>query len=109
MADRIGVINHGELILVEDKDELMRKLGRKQLTLHLQQPLAEVPAQLAGYALELGNGGADLTYTYDAQGERSGIVALLGELQAAGIAFKDLQTEQSSLEDIFVSLVSARA
>ena len=109
MADRIGVIRKGELILVEDKAELMRKLGRKQLTLHLQQPLREVPAALAGYALELGNGGADLTYTYDAQGERSGIVALLGELQAAGIAFKDLQTEQSSLEDIFVSLVSARA
>ena len=109
MADRIGVIRKGELILVEDKAELMRKLGRKQLTLHLQQPLREVPAALAGYALELTNGGADLTYTYDAQGERSGIVALLGELQAAGIAFKDLQTEQSSLEDIFVSLVSARA
>ena len=109
MADRIGVIRKGELILVEDKAELMRKLGRKQLTLHLQQPLREVPAALAGYALELSNGGADLTYTYDAQGERSGIVALLGELQAAGIAFKDLQTEQSSLEDIFVSLVSARA
>ncbi|MEO7008064.1 MAG: ABC transporter ATP-binding protein, partial [Caldimonas sp.] len=105
MADRIGVISKGELILVEDKAELMRKLGRKQLTLQLQQPLQQVPAALAGYALALSEGGAELTYTYDTQGGRVGITALLQDLAGAGIAFKDLQTTQSSLEDIFVSLV----
>jgi ABC-2 type transport system ATP-binding protein len=105
MADRIGVISKGELILVEDKAELMRKLGRKQLTLQLQQPLQQVPATLAGYDLALSEGGAELTYTYDTQGGRVGITALLQDLAGAGIAFKDLQTTQSSLEDIFVSLV----
>ncbi|MGH8797713.1 MAG: ABC transporter ATP-binding protein [Caldimonas sp.] len=105
MADRIGVISKGELILVEDKAELMRKLGRKQLTLQLQQPLPQVPAALAGYELALSSGGAELTYTYDTQGGRIGITALLKDLADAGIAFKDLQTTQSSLEDIFVSLV----
>jgi ABC-2 type transport system ATP-binding protein len=105
MADRIGVISKGELILVEDKAELMRKLGRKQLTLQLQQPLQQVPATLAGYDLALSEGGAELTYTYDTQGGRVGITALLQDLAGAGIAFKDLQTTQSSLEDIFGSLV----
>jgi len=105
MADRIGVISKGEIILVEDKVELMRKLGKKQLTLQLAQPLAAVPAVLAPLALELGAGGSELTYTYDARHEHSGIAALLQELDRAGIAFKDLKTSQSSLEDIFVSLV----
>jgi ABC-2 type transport system ATP-binding protein len=106
MADRIGVINRGELILVEDKRELMRKLGQKQLTLHLHKPLAVVPAELAPHRLALANGGRDLIYTYDTQGERTGITALLGDLNRAGIRFRDLETTQSSLEDIFVGLVS---
>ena len=109
MADRIGVINKGELILVEDKAALMHKLGRKQLTLHLQQPLQQLPPELAGYPLELAKGGLELTYTYDAQAERIGIVDLLSRLGDAGVAFKDLHTTQSSLEDIFVSLVSDRS
>jgi ABC-2 type transport system ATP-binding protein len=105
MADRIGVINKGEIILVEDKTELMRKLGRKQLTLQLAHPLERVPPALAAHPLALSGGGSELIYTYDAKGEHSGIAALLQDLDAAGIAFKDLQTSQSSLEDIFVSLV----
>ncbi len=105
MADRIGVISKGELILVEDKAELMRKLGKKQLTLQLQHPVQRLPAELSAYALELSKDGNDLTYTYDAQGARSGIVELLKALSDAGIPFKDLHTTQSSLEDIFVSLV----
>jgi ABC-2 type transport system ATP-binding protein len=105
MADRIGVINGGEIILVEDKAELMRKLGRKQLTLHLQRKLDAVPDTLAAYQLALGAGGMELTYSYDTQGERTGITALLDELGHAGIGFKDLHTTQSSLEDIFVGLV----
>jgi ABC-2 type transport system ATP-binding protein len=105
MADRIGVISKGEIILVEDKAELMRKLGKKQLTLELAQPLSEVPAALGGRALELSKGGNALTYTYDARSDHSGITELLQALEAEGIAFKDLQTEQSSLEDIFISLV----
>ncbi len=105
MADRIGVISKGEIILVEDKAELMRKLGRKQLMLQLAQPLDSVPVELAALPLELSGGGNELTYTYDAQNEHSGIAALLEDLDRAGIAFKDLQTRQSSLEDIFVSLV----
>ena len=105
MADRIGVIRKGELILVEDKAELMRKLGRKQLTLQLQRPLARVPAELGAYSLELSKEGTELTFTYEAQGGRSGIVALLKDLGDAGIHFKDLHTTQSSLEDIFVTLV----
>ncbi|MEO7339101.1 MAG: ABC transporter ATP-binding protein [Caldimonas sp.] len=108
MADRIGVISKGELILVEDKAELMRKLGRKQLTLQLQQPLTALPPALQGHALELSKDGSELTYTYDAQGERIGIVDLLDDLGKAGIPFKDLRTQQSSLEDIFVSLVKDR-
>src|SRR5262249_42700748 len=105
MADRIGVINHGELIVVEQKAELMRKLGKKQLTLHLQEPLAAAPDGLNGYDLALANDGADLVYTFDAQAEHTGIAELLRELSRRGIDFKDLQTEQSSLEEIFVSLV----
>ncbi|MBK7617570.1 MAG: ABC transporter ATP-binding protein [Burkholderiales bacterium] len=107
MADRIGVIRKGEIILVEDKTELMRKLGRKQLALQLAQPLAQIPPGLQAYALALSADGHALTYTYDAQAEQLGIAQLLQDLNAAGIAFKDLQTTQSSLEDIFVSLVRA--
>jgi ABC-2 type transport system ATP-binding protein len=105
MADRIGVISKGELILVEDKHELMRKLGRKQLALQLQHPVHEVPAVLAKYGLELSKDGTELVYTYSGEGGRIGIADLLKDLGAAGIGFKDLQTTQSSLEDIFVDLV----
>jgi len=105
MADRIGVINHGELILVEEKHELMRKLGKKQLTLQLHDRIEEIPGTLSPYKLERINGGNELVYTYDTQGERTGITALLRDLNAAGIRFKDLQTTQSSLEEIFVNLV----
>jgi len=108
MADRIGVINKGQLILVENKAELMRKLGRKQLTLELTEPIAAVPAALAGYHLVLAAGGNELIYTYDTQGERTDITALLDDLKRAGIRFKDLHTTQTSLEDIFVDLVSER-
>jgi ABC-2 type transport system ATP-binding protein len=106
MADRIGVINKGEIILVEEKRELMRKLGRKQLTLHLEQPLERIPAALAGHRLELK--GADLIYTYDEKSDRAAITLLLGDLAASGIRFKDLQTTQTSLEDIFVTLLEER-
>ena len=105
MADRIGVISKGEIILVENKVELMRKLGKKQLTLQLAQPLQLMPSALSAHSLELASGGNELTYTYDARNEHSGIAALLQDLDTAGIHFKDLQTSQSSLEDIFVSLV----
>ena len=105
MADRVGVINHGRLILVEDKVELMRKLGSKQLTIHLQRKLDAVPEALAPYRLTLHPDGSALIYNYDTQGERTGITALLQELQKAGIRFRDLDTSQSSLEDIFVDLV----
>jgi ABC-2 type transport system ATP-binding protein len=108
MADRIGVINHGEIILVEDKAELMRKLGRKQLVLHLHGKLAAVPPELAAHRLTLGADGGELIYTYDTRGERTGITALLKDLNQAGIRFRDLHTVQSSLEDIFVGLVSQR-
>ncbi|MGH8441858.1 MAG: ABC transporter ATP-binding protein [Nevskiaceae bacterium] len=107
MADRIGVIHHGELILVEDKSALMRKLGKKQLTLNLQEPMAALPAGLDGWSLSLKAGGHELEYTFDAQEEQR-IPALLRKLGELGIAYKDLNTQQSSLEDIFVSLVSAR-
>jgi ABC-2 type transport system ATP-binding protein len=109
MADRIGVISKGELILVEEKAALMRKLGKKQLTLHLQEPLKAVPAGLNGYQLDLANDGADLVYSFDAQAENTGIAELLRELSKRGVDFKDLQTEQSSLEEIFVSLVRGQA
>ena len=105
MADRIGVINKGEIILVEQKAELMRKLGKKQLTLQLDARLKAVPAALAGYDLLLSSDGNELTYTYDTQGEHGGITSLLADLGAAGIRFRDLHTTESSLEDIFVGLV----
>ena len=108
MADRVGVINKGEIILVEDKDDLMRKLGSKQLTLQLADPLDEVPAALAGYGLELASDGADLVYTYDSQTGRMEIADLLADLSAAGVRFRDLQTKESSLEEIFVDLVKDR-
>jgi ABC-2 type transport system ATP-binding protein len=107
MADRVGVINKGEIILVEDKAKLMQKLGSKQLKLHLQSRIEAIPAALAAYNLELSNGGCELTYSYDTKGERTGITSLLGDLRTAGIRFSDLDTTQSSLEDIFVSLVRA--
>jgi ABC-2 type transport system ATP-binding protein len=110
MADRIGVIHKGEIILVEDKVELMRKLGKKQLTLHLEPALERIPPALAAYNLELAGKGADLIYTYDdAQRDRSGIASLLKTLADAGIRFKDLNTTQSSLEEIFVTLVRERS
>jgi ABC-2 type transport system ATP-binding protein len=108
MADRIGVISKGEIILVDDKVELMRKLGKKQMTLHLQHSLGAIPSSLAGYQLELAKDGNDLTYTYEGGGEPTGIASLLDALDAAGVRFKDLQTSESSLEDIFVSLVHDR-
>jgi ABC-2 type transport system ATP-binding protein len=105
MADRIGVMSKGELILVEDKHVLMRKLGKKQLTLQLQAPLAEIPAAMAGLALELIDEGHALVYTFDTQNEETGIAGLLAQLAEQGITFKDLHSSESSLEDIFVSLV----
>ena len=105
MADRIGVINNGEIILVEEKAELMRKLGQKRLTLQLHERLDEVPGQLADYRLDLAEEGSELVYTYDTQTERTGITTLLADLSKAGIKFNDLQTRQSSLEEIFVDLV----
>jgi ABC-2 type transport system ATP-binding protein len=105
MADRIGVISGGEIMLVEEKTELMRKLGKKQLTLQLESPLAQVPVSLTGYGLDVAKGGAELIYTYEGEGGRTDIIALLKALDDAGIRFKDLHTTQSSLEDIFVSLL----
>jgi ABC-2 type transport system ATP-binding protein len=109
MADRVGVISRGELIVVEETASLMRKLGKKQLTLHLQSPLEAIPAGLASWALALKNGGCELEYTFDAREEHTGIPALLKRLDELGIGFRDLHTEQSSLEEIFVSLVRERA
>jgi ABC-2 type transport system ATP-binding protein len=109
MADRIGVINHGELIVVEEKTALMRKLGKRQLTLQLQAPLRQVPPELSDAPLELSEDGEALTFTFDAQGEHTGIAELLRRLNAHGIDFKDLQTKESSLEEIFVTLVRRRA
>ena len=108
MADRIGVINRGEIVLVEEKTELMRKLGRKQLTLHLEHALERVPEALAVFNLQLADNGSELIYTYDERSDRRGITALLQALPAAGIRFRDLHTTQSSLEDIFVTLVQDR-
>ena len=105
MADRVGVINHGEIILVKETASLMRELGKKQLFLMLNEPLEEVPAGLSEFGLELGDGGTELVYTYDSQRERTGITTLLGELEKQGISFHDLNTSQSSLEEIFVDLV----
>jgi ABC-2 type transport system ATP-binding protein len=108
MADRIGVIRNGEIILVEDKAALMQKLGKKQLTLHLQHPLAEIPAALAGQALALSADGNELVYTFDAQGQQTGIAGLFRQLGEHGIDFKDLRSSESSLEDIFVDLVGVQ-
>ncbi len=108
MADRIGVINRGEIILVEETRTLMRKLGRKQLTLHLQAPLAEIPPALAARKLELSADGAQLIYTFDTQSDSTGIASLLRQLNEHGIDFKDLHTEESSLEEIFVSLLKRK-
>lgn len=109
MADRIGVINKGELILVEEKAALMNKLGRKQLTLQLQEPLETIPASLQSYSLDLSDNGHQLVYSFDTRDENTGIDVLLRRLGEAGIEFKDLKTSQSSLEDIFVDLVKERA
>jgi len=108
MADRIGVINKGEIVLVERKAELMQKLGRKRLTLQLNEPLARIPEALARYRLELRQDATEITYDYDTVRDETGITSLLDALDAAGISFRDLRTTQSSLEDIFVSLVSER-
>jgi ABC-2 type transport system ATP-binding protein len=105
MADRVGVINKGELIVVEEKAELMRKLGRKQMTLELREPLGAIPPALAAYGLALAAGGKELIYTYDTRAEHTGITALLDDIRHAGIKFSDLRTTQRSLEDIFVGLV----
>ena len=105
MADRIGVIHRGEIILVDDKSELMRKLGKKQLVLQLQHALQHIPSELSKYGLEISSDGCELKYTYDTQSERIGIDALLKDLGDAGILFRDLRTTESSLEEIFVSLV----
>ncbi len=108
MADRIGVINKGEIVIVEEKAELIRKLGQKQLTLELQKKLDAIPPGLNGHRLALAAGGHKLIYTYDTQSERTGITTLLNDLAAAGILFKDLSTQQNSLEDIFVGLISQK-
>ena len=108
MADRIGVINNGELILVEDKAALMHKLGKKQIKLELDGSLEAIPGELEKYDLDLGSGGSELTYTYDPHSKRTGIAGLLKALNQAGIAFRDLSTTQSSLEEIFVSLVKKK-
>jgi len=108
MADRIGVIRKGEIILVEDKTVLMEKLGKKQLTLHLQHPLSSIPGALAAQPLTLNADGKELVYTFDAQSEQTGIADLLRQLDEHGVGFKDLQSSQSSLEEIFVSLVRSQ-
>jgi len=108
MADRIGVISHGEIILVDEKAELMRKLGRKQMTLQLQDTLAGIPARLSAYNLQLASNGGELIYTYDEHNDRGGIATLLKDLGEAGIRFRDLHTTQSSLEDIFVTLLKEK-
>jgi ABC-2 type transport system ATP-binding protein len=105
MADRVGVISRGELILVEEKAELMKKLGRKQLTLNLQEPLAAIPPELGDWGLELADEGHSLVYSFDVNAERTGVPSLMRRLADLGVAFKDLNTSQSSLEEIFVSLV----
>lgn len=109
MADRVGVINKGKLVVVEETATLMRKLGKKQLRLQLLEPITTLPASLSGYRLELDDSGDELVYTYDTQGERTGITALLRDLAAAGIGFRDLDTRQDSLEQIFLGLVKDAA
>jgi ABC-2 type transport system ATP-binding protein len=108
MAERIGVMSKGELVVVEEKATLMKKLGKKELTLHLLEPMTAVPPELAPWKLQIKNGGSELQYTFRAQEERTGIPALLRRLGELGIGFKDLNTRQSSLEDIFIDLVSER-
>ena len=108
MADCIGIINKGAIVLIEDKASLMQKLGKKQLKLHLQNRIEVIPPELSAYKLELSNQGCELIYNYDTKGERTGITSLLSDLRSAGIKFSDLETTQTSLEDIFVSLVRAR-
>ncbi len=109
MADRVGVINHGEIVLVEEKNRLMKKLGKKQLAVHLRAPLEALPAALGDRPLELIEDGYTLVYSFDAQAEESGIPELLKTLGDLDIDFRDLRTRESSLEDIFVSLVRTRA
>ncbi len=109
MADRIGVINHGELVVVEDKAKLMKKLGKRQLLLSLQEPLASIPPELAGWPLALGAGGCELQFTFDAAVEQTGVAPLLRRLEQLGIGYRDLNTRESSLEEIFVSLVGRGA
>lgn len=106
IADRVAVINHGEIIIVDEKVELMRKLGKKRLSFELPTPLDKIPSSLDEFALDLSDNGLKLTYTYDINAERKGITALMTELGAAGIRYRDMETQQSSLEEIFVSLVS---
>ena len=105
IADRVGVINQGELLLIEEKTALMKRLGQKQLNVELQEPIAKIPAGLASYDLVLGEDGKTLIYSYDTKADRTGLTSLLGDIAAAGLTLRDLQTEQSSLEDIFVGLV----
>ena len=105
LAERVGVINHGEIIVVEEKEKLMREMGKKQLTLHLYDELGALPSALDNYGLELSDNRFELTYTYDTKGEHTGITDLINDLRSAGIRFNDLQTSQSSLEDIFVDIV----
>ncbi|MDJ0700468.1 MAG: ABC transporter ATP-binding protein [Woeseiaceae bacterium] len=109
LADRVGVINNGELILVENKDKLMQEMGKKHLMLHFQEPLVRIPDSLANYELSLSDDRRQLTYEYDTKGEHTGITALLSDIRAAGLRFNDLQTSQSSLEEIFVDLVHAES
>ena len=109
MADRVGVISKGEIILVEDKDVLMQKLGKKQMTIILDEPITEIPGSLAAYNLAVASDGQEVIYTYDTHAEYTGITSLLAELNRNGIMFHDLHTTQSSLEDIFVGLVSNNA
>ena len=109
LADRVGVINHGEVILVEEKNKLMRELGKKELVLHLAERLDAIPSGFDGYKLELSEDGSELKYNYDTKGEHTGITALLGALHDAGIRFNDLNTSQSSLEEIFVELVNRKS
>jgi ABC-2 type transport system ATP-binding protein len=108
MADRVGVINKGELVVVDEKASLMRKLGKKQLTLHLAEPMAAVPTELAQWDPSLANDGTDLIYAFDGNADQTGIPSLLRRMSDLGIGFRDLRTRESSLEDIFVDLVSDR-
>ena len=109
IADRVGIISKGEILLIQDKAEMMAQMGKKQLVVDLAVPVTEIPAALAAYSLEIGPEGASLIYTYDTKGERTGITTLLNDLQKAGLQMADMQTRQSSLEDIFVGLVKETA